>query len=150
MMENTVKQLKEYLEKHNIKPSTIRLKVLEYLLGNRVHPTADDIYRNVLPYIPTLSKTSIYNTLELFADKGVVKVLALDNNEACYDIDTRLHGHFKCRVCSRVYDFTIPHNVSMPHELKDFEVNAIDINFYGVCHKCKNKYKKQEGGIENG
>ncbi|EGD49996.1 ferric uptake regulator, Fur family, partial [Thermoanaerobacter ethanolicus JW 200] len=44
-MTYTIEQLKDYLKRHDIKPSTIRIKVLEYLLNNRIHPTADDIYQ---------------------------------------------------------------------------------------------------------
>lgn len=142
-MKNTIKQLKEYLINHNIKPSTIRLKVLEYLLNNRIHPTADDIYKNLLPQIPTLSKTSIYNTMELFANNGVVKILSFDGKEAHYDVNTELHGHFKCRRCGIIYDFNVPFDIPIPNELKEFDVKEVDINFYGICHKC-NKQRGRE------
>lgn len=136
-MANTVNQLKEYLINRDIKPSTIRLKILEYLLNNPIHPTADDIYKNLLNQIPTLSKTSVYNTMELFADKGVVKVVCLDQKEARYDINTCFHGHFKCRICGQVYDFPISYDIQAPQELKGFAIDDIDINFYGVCQNCK-------------
>lgn len=55
-MTYTIEQLKDYLKRHDIKPSTIRIKVLEYLLNNRIHPTADDIYQYLISEIPTLSK----------------------------------------------------------------------------------------------
>ena len=138
-MKDTVNQLKEYLIKHDIKPSTIRLKILEYLLNNPIHPTADDIYKSLLDQIPTLSKTSIYNTMDLFAGKGVVKVISLDEKEARYDINTCLHGHFKCHVCERIYDFPISCDIQTPQELEGFAINDIDINFYGICQNCKNK-----------
>lgn len=135
-MHNTVNRLKEYLINYDIKPSTIRLKVLEYLLNNPIHPTADDIYKNLMDQIPTLSKTSIYNTMDLFADKGVVKVISLDEKEARYDINTCFHAHFKCRVCDRVFDIPLPYKIPAPEELKGFAIDEIDINFYGVCQKC--------------
>nr|MBO2494002.1 transcriptional repressor [Clostridia bacterium] len=136
-MYNTVNQLKEYLINYNIKPSTIRLKILEYLLNNPIHPTADDIYKSLLDQIPTISKTSVYNTMDLFADKGVVKVISLDGKVARYDINTCLHGHFKCRVCERVFDFPFSSKIPTPKELNGFVINEIDINFYGVCQNCK-------------
>ncbi len=141
-MENTINQLKEYLIKHNIKPSTIRLKILEYLFNNPIHPAADDIYKNLLGQVPTLSKTSVYNTMDLFAGKGVVKVIFLDEKGARYDINTHLHGHFKCRMCGRIHDFPIPRDILTPQELKGFSTNDIDINFYGVCQNCNNKEGK--------
>ncbi|CCQ94625.1 Fe2+/Zn2+ uptake regulation proteins [[Clostridium] ultunense Esp] len=126
----------DYLKKHDIRPSTIRIKVLNYLLNNRIHPTVDDIYKNLIEDIPTLSKTSIYNTLDLFLEKGVVKVLALWEKELRYDIDTNLHGHFKCEKCGKVYDFPISSNILSQNKLEGFKINDKNIHLYGICKEC--------------
>ncbi|MBE3592028.1 MAG: transcriptional repressor [Thermoanaerobacter sp.] len=143
-MTYTIEQLKDYLKKHDIKPSTIRIKVLEYLLNNRIHPTADDIYQYLINEIPTLSKTSIYNTLDLFLEKGVVSTLSLKEKELRYDINTYLHGHFKCEVCGKVYDFPVTYKILDVNESKEFTIKSIDINAYGICKKCNEKINKEE------
>lgn len=143
-MTYTIEQLKDYLKKHDIKPSTIRIKVLEYLLNNRIHPTADDIYQYLINEIPTLSKTSIYNTLDLFLEKGVVSTLSLKEKELRYDINTYLHGHFKCEVCGKVYDFPVTYKILDVNESKGFTIKSIDINAYGICKKCNEKIKNKE------
>ncbi len=79
----------DYLREHDIKPSTIRIKVLEFLLNNKIHPTVDDIYKSLLEDIPTLSKTSVYNTLDLFSEKGIVNIVALYEKELRYDIEKK-------------------------------------------------------------
>ncbi len=56
-MKQNTEQIKKYLKEHNIKPSTIRIKVFDFLLNNRIHPTIDEIYNNLINEIPTLSKT---------------------------------------------------------------------------------------------
>jgi len=56
-----------YLKNHDIKPSYQRMKIFQYLLDNHVHPTVDTIYKALCPEIPTLSKTTVYNTLNLFS-----------------------------------------------------------------------------------
>ena len=60
-----------YLKDHDIKPSYQRMKIFQYLLDNHVHPTVDTIYKALCPEIPTLSKTTVYNTLNLFVEKKV-------------------------------------------------------------------------------
>ena len=56
----------EYLEEHDVKPSVQRIAVMDYLMTHRTHPTVDEIYHALEKQIPTLSKTTVYNTLKLF------------------------------------------------------------------------------------
>jgi Fur family peroxide stress response transcriptional regulator len=135
-MTYTNEWMKDYLKEHDIKPSTIRIKVLDYLLNNRIHPTVDDIYTNLLNDVPTLSKTSIYNTLDLFLEKGLVNVVALNEKELRYDIDTDYHGHFKCEKCGKVYDFPITAKILNIDALEGFTINDKNIHLYGICKKC--------------
>ncbi|MGB9781309.1 Fur family transcriptional regulator [Caldanaerobacter sp.] len=137
-----VEELKEYLKKHGIRPSTIRIKVLKYLLENRIHPTADDIYKSLINEIPTLSKTSVYNTLDLFLKKGLVSTLSFKEKELRYDINTRFHGHFKCEICGKVYDFPVSEKMLEVDELKGFSIKNVDINVYGICKECNEKIIK--------
>ncbi len=143
-MNYTTEWIKNYLKGHDIKPSNIRIKILDYLLNNRIHPTVDDIYVNLLDDIPTLSKTSVYNTLDLFLEKGVVNAVALREKELRYDIGTDYHGHFKCEKCEKVYDFPITEKPIIEDELEDFTIKNKDIYIYGICKECNEKHKKDQ------
>ena len=55
-----------FLLERGIKPSQQRIALLEYLVKHPVHPTADELYSRLSPMMPTLSKTTVYNTLRLF------------------------------------------------------------------------------------
>ena len=59
-----------YLLSHKIKPSMQRIAIMDYLFEHKVHPTVDKIFNDLYPQIPTLSKTTVYNTLKLFAYQG--------------------------------------------------------------------------------
>ena len=63
------------LQEKNIRPSLLRIKILEYLISVKTHPTVDEIYDKLLPEIPTLSKTTVYNTLKLLVEAGFPKQL---------------------------------------------------------------------------
>ena len=134
-MEHNVDDLKEILKSHNIKPSTIRIKILDLLKKENSHPTALNIYDQLIDDIPTLSKTSVYNTLDVFLENGLIQSVSLHENEARFDIITEKHGHFKCTKCNLVYDFKL--NGNMYKELEDFIIMDEDIQLYGLCNNCK-------------
>lgn len=81
-------QLIEILTEAGIRPSAQRLSVLEYLTGTTCHPSADRIYEDVHAMQPTLSRSTIYNTVKLFLDKGVIETVAGDSSECRYDYFT--------------------------------------------------------------
>lgn len=138
-MKRKVDYYKNYLKKHNIKPSTIRIKTLDYLLNNHIHPNVEEIYNELIKDIPTLSKTSIYNTLELFIDKGIVQMVRVDEKESRYDLNTSNHGHFKCNKCEKIYDFHISDKEILEKELKGYKIESKDIYYYGICKSCNEK-----------
>lgn len=127
--------LKE-LKNKKIRLSHQRLKVLEYLVENQIHPTADQIYNGLHDDIPTLSKTTVYNTLNSLTEAGLVKVINIDDNESHYDINTHNHGHFICESCKNIYDFKIDIDSFNTDELADFKTNDKSVYFKGKCPQC--------------
>ncbi|MBQ0015590.1 MAG: transcriptional repressor [Bacteroidales bacterium] len=131
----------EYLIAHNIHPSQQRVAVMRYLLDHHIHPTADDIYTALAPQMPTLSKTTIYNTLKVFADAGAIQVITIDEEATRYDATLLPHAHFKCQKCGLVYDIDFPANIDptarQPEIPKDFELTSVQIYYQGICAKCK-------------
>ena len=65
------KEVYEYLTAHGVKASVQRVAVMQYLLQQMGHPTVDEIYQALVDHIPTLSKTTVYNTLRLLMEHGV-------------------------------------------------------------------------------
>ncbi|NLB32279.1 MAG: transcriptional repressor, partial [Tissierellia bacterium] len=84
-MKKTLEELSNELKKNNIRLTHQRLKVLEYLSNSTKHPTVEQIYKELKQEVPSLSKTTIYNTLNYLAELNLVKVLAIDDNEAHFD-----------------------------------------------------------------
>lgn len=129
-------QAAKILQDNGIRPSVIRIMILDYLLEHRTHPTVEEVYEALLPKAPTLSKTSIYNTLHLLAEKNVILEITIDPSKVRYDADISLHGHFKCDECLNVYDFAVGQvQTSLP---KEFDIKTKEIYFTGLCDKCKN------------
>jgi Fe2+ or Zn2+ uptake regulation protein len=135
-MEFKIKDVGEYLKSHGIKPSYQRIKIFEYLIKKRNHPNVDMIYRSLSPKIPTLSKTTVYNTLRIFVEKKIANVIIIEENETRYDADTSIHGHFKCEKCKKVLDLAIDDSKIEIPELEQHQVNERHFDFKGICKYC--------------
>jgi Fur family transcriptional regulator, peroxide stress response regulator len=134
------KSLSEELLKKGIRPSYQRIKVLEYLTTKRCHPTVEQIFNVLIKEVPTLSKATIYNTLNLLIKAKLVRVVTIEDNETRYDIMIPNHGHFKCELCGTIFDFTVNIDNFMTDELNEFKINEKNVYFKGICPSCL-KYK---------
>jgi Fur family peroxide stress response transcriptional regulator len=128
-----------HLTSNNIKPSLQRIKIFEYLYENREHPTVETIYSNLVGYLPTLSKTTVYNTLKLFIDNGITHTVTIEDNEVRYDAIMEEHAHFKCDACGEVFDVEIDISALQFKEKESFKVEKTNIYLKGKCNKCLNK-----------
>lgn len=131
-----INDIGDYLKKNGIKPSLQRLKIYQYLVDHKNHPNVDTIYQELVNEIPTLSKTTVYNTLNLFIEKGIVRIVTIEDNEVKYDADISLHGHFKCVSCGEIYDFEINNPQINEESLTDFKINEKHVYYKGKCKKC--------------
>lgn len=140
-MKLSFEDLSDELLKKEIRPSYQRIKVLEYLITKRCHPTVDQIFNDLVKKVPTLSKATIYNTLNLLIKAKLVRVVTIEDNETRYDIKMSNHGHFKCELCGTIFDFTVNIDNFMTDELSEFKINEKNVYFKGICPSCL-KYKK--------
>lgn len=126
------------LTEHGIKPSLQRMAVMDYLMTHRTHPTVDEIYTALHPSMPTLSKTTVYNTLKLLTDKGAALQLTIDERNCCYDADTTPHAHFLCTRCGRVYDLDLQSKRLMRAAIlpAGFTSDEVQLYYRGCCAQC--------------
>lgn len=125
----------KYLSEYGIRPSVQRIAVMEYLLVHRTHPTAEEIFRALSPGLPTLSRTTVYNTLDLLVARGAVAHITIDPRFSRYDGDISLHGHFLCDRCGGLYDVPLG---PLPTALypKEHRVASAQLYYRGVCARC--------------
>jgi Fur family peroxide stress response transcriptional regulator len=120
-----------------IKLTPQRLAILECLEGNTGHPSAEDIYRSVKRRFPTMSFSTVYNTLEALRARGKVIELSVDPERKRYDPDTTAHHHLVCVRCRRIVDVRTDYRLQVPaREREGFEVTGNHIEFHGICAEC--------------
>ena len=140
-MVREIESLADSLIKHNIKPSYQRIKILQHMIDNKNHPTVDEIYKEVIKEIPTLSKTTVYSTLNLFVEADILRGIYIEENEIRYDSDLSNHGHFKCSRCEKIYDFKINIDDFEGGGLENFQINEKCVYFRGLCPQCKKDWQ---------
>jgi Fur family peroxide stress response transcriptional regulator len=117
-----------------------RLAILEYLDGNKEHPSAEDVYKAVSKKFPTMSLATVYNTLMTLKERGLVKELTMDPLRMRFDPQPAPHHHLICVDCRKIIDIHSRLRINLPEmEQEGFEIVGNHIEFYGRCPKCKNK-----------
>jgi Fe2+ or Zn2+ uptake regulation protein len=87
-------QLVDRLRDAGVQPSAQRLAVADYVLGTRDHPSADQVLEQVQANFPMLSRATVYNTLNLFVEKGLLRQLVLAEGKVVFDPHLEPHHHF--------------------------------------------------------
>lgn len=136
-----MKEVTNFLKEHDIRPSYQRIRIYEYISTMKNHPTIEMIYNSLTEEIPSLSKTTIYNTVRLFVNSGIMQPITIEDHEIRYDANVMTHVHFKCNECGKIEDFFLKETW--------FDFKAVipdsymiqDEHLYarGVCSECKSK-----------
>ena len=131
------------LIEHGVRPSLQRIAILQYLLTHFNHPTVDDVYRALCTKIPTLSRTTVYNTLRLLADHHVAQMLTIDDHHLCYDGNVEPHVHFICKECGKVVDLFSEKAPSLrkPVVVDGNIIEEKQLFYRGICKECASKAK---------
>lgn len=132
----------ELLQEKGIRPSAQRIAVLTVVANSREHPSADEIYNSLSKTFRTLSRTTVYNSLKILSEAGLLRELEIESGCSRYDLALRRpHSHFVCRRCSRIFDMPMPEAMS---EIiaRDFLIDTVEITLRGLCPECKSQQHK--------
>lgn len=142
----TNQEILTILTDHGVKPSAQRIAILRQLMENRIHPTVDEIYNALLPTNPTLSRTTVYNTLRLLTNQGIIRCIDGGGPEGSrWDYATDDHAHFVCATCGRISDFEFaadPSSFTIGRE--GYLVRSADLILKGLCPSCSHSAASAE------
>lgn len=127
----------EYLKSMSVRPSVQRVAVTGYLLANRIHPTAEQVYEALGAGGLRLSRATVYNTLRLLVRHGAVAELDVDGRNTHYDIDTAFHAHFVCDRCGGIMDVHVPDSGFVESNTPaGATVRSVQMVYRGLCGAC--------------
>lgn len=121
-------QVIERLERAGIRPSAQRVAIARYLLATADHPSADEVWQRVRADFPMVSRATVYNTLQLFTEHGLVRQLVLAEGCVLFDPKVDPHHHFVDDETGAIED--IPWTALRVGKVDDLE--GIDVREYMV------------------
>jgi Fe2+ or Zn2+ uptake regulation protein len=96
--------VEDALRKHDIQPSAQRVAVAQYVLHTSEHPSADVVWKRVRDEFPWISRATVYNTLNLFVEKGLLRRLTIAEDSVVFDPRTETHHHFIDDETGEIHD----------------------------------------------
>lgn len=121
------------------------MEVYRELAQTEEHPDAEYVFRNVKKRIPAISFDTVYRTLRLLHEKGVISRVSSTSDRARFDANMRQHHHFVCEQCGAVHDFYSDKfdGLTPPSEVSEFGTAAsVQVQVRGVCNQCRRKGKR--------
>lgn len=120
------------LRQCDIQPTPQRIAVVEYVLQSKSHPSADDVLSYARKKCPTISRATVYNTLNLLVERGLLGMQTIREGAVVFDPNLERHHHFVDNETGAIYD--IPWDqleVKGKEKLKDFEVVEFQVILRG-------------------
>jgi len=133
-----------------IKPTHQRTEIYRELMATEDHPNAETIYGNVKKRIPAISLDTVYRTLRLFEQKGIISRVSAAGESMRFDGNTKRHHHFICVECGKVRDFYSDdfNNLVAPAEVAKLgKVGSVHVEVRGVCNTCQDKNHEKKKSV---
>lgn len=86
--------LAKLLERHGVQPTSQRIRIAGLILGQPRHTCAEEVLQRLHEARARVSKATVYNTLKLFCDRGLLRTIDVDPVRQYYDSRTESHHHF--------------------------------------------------------
>jgi len=131
------------MREHGGRMTPQRAAVVRVLVESTAHPSAEQVYEELLPQYPMLSLATVYKTVALLKEMGELIELMVDGVQVHFDgRQPYAHPHLVCKRCGSIIDVPI----DQPHALAEqvaqttgyAEVSA-SLDFWGVCPRCQSR-----------
>lgn len=130
------------LREKGFKVTPQRLAVYDALSGTKSHPNAEMLYNMLQPSYPTMSLATVYKTMDIFAELGLVQILNVGEDSYRYDAETASHPHIRCIECNRVddiFDFQDEGLLGEVGAQTGYQLTGRQLYFFGRCPQCQKK-----------
>jgi Fur family peroxide stress response transcriptional regulator len=149
-----VGRFKSVLKAAGIKMTPQRAEIFREVARTDDHPDAETIFRGVRRRFPSISLDTVYRTLWLLDDLGMVATLGAAQGRTRFDANTDSHHHFVCSRCGATRDFIESSygSLEIPDSARGFgQVERVHVELRGICLACLKKPKtKRLGAFHHG
>lgn len=120
-----------------------RIAIGRFALRSRDHPTAQRIYSEVKRIYPTVSLATVYKTIQILKEVGLIHELNLSQGQTRFDPDTHPHIHLICLGCGSIMDWEEPmvSEIMAKVAAANFSATGQSFDVYGNCQSCDRNAK---------
>ena len=136
---DTNQRIVDALRKQGYKATPQRIAIAQTVLRSQNHPSAETIHAEVLRLHPTVSLSTVYNTLHILRDMNFLNELTL-NGTTRYDPNVSLHINMICQHCGKVIDVEDPsleESITNIAKKRGFKITGQRVDVYGICKPCQ-------------
>ncbi len=137
--EHRVEKLKDACRKARVKLTPQRLEIFREVVSSLEHPDAEAVFLGVQKRMPTVSLDTVYRTLWLLSEMGLIRTLGPRRESIRFDPNLEHHHHYVCTQCGLARDFESPllDALSIPESIRRMgSVEATQVEVRGVCAEC--------------
>jgi Fur family peroxide stress response transcriptional regulator len=144
-MQATDEELITFLHSKGFKVTHQRLEIFKYLSNNNSHPTAETIYEAMKLTIPTIGQGTVYKTLSMLTEIGILHELNYANAPTRYDINTSFHINVICTQCGTIVDHESEKVTKLWKQISSElrgNISGQRFDVYQNCGNCNNIAEK--------
>jgi len=134
-----LRQLHDGLKRAGVKLTHQRLEVCREIAMATSHPNAEMVFNGVRERVPTISLDTVYRTLSLLVELGLIDKLGVAQETMRFDGNMVPHHHFVCTQCGAIHDFYSEwlDHLSLPDDVRVFgRVQKVQVEVRGSCQRC--------------
>lgn len=138
-VERRLERFKSVAREAGAKLTHQRLEIFRAVASSSEHPSVEAVYRAVQETVPTVSLDTVYRTLWLLTDLGLLTTLGPRQGSVRFDANLEPHHHFRCVRCGLVRDFESAelNTLRIPESVDRFgEVVSAHVEVRGICATC--------------
>jgi Fur family peroxide stress response transcriptional regulator len=141
-VDERLRRFKDVARKAGVKLTHQRLEIFREVASSIEHPAVEAIFRAVQGRMPTMSLDTVYRTLWMLEDLGLITTLGPRRGAARFDANLRPHHHFVCMRCGLTRDFEDPRFDALraPDAVKEYgDILGARVELTGVCWSCSRR-----------
>jgi Fur family peroxide stress response transcriptional regulator len=138
-VESRLERFESACREAGVKLTHQRLEIFREVASTEEHPDAAQVYSGVRERVPTVSLDTVYRTLWLLEDLGLLETMGTRRERTRFDANLRAHHHFVCRECGMVRDFESRafDALKLPDDVTQMgDVSRVQVEVRGICREC--------------